>query len=69
MGNKQNVWNSEKECFELVDVYEGVMAEYSRQEKAAQHRMHLTAFGARLAWLLFGFILLLAMVLVIIGGK
>lgn len=39
------------------------------EDKNAQHRMHLTAFGARLAWLLFGFILLLAMVLVIIGGR
>lgn len=31
--------------------------------------LHLTAFGARLAWLFFGFILLLAMVLFIIGGQ
>ena len=35
---------------------------------AAQHSVQLTAFGARLAWLFFGFILLLAMVL-IIGGN
>ena len=41
----------------------------SAKLEAAQHRMHLTAFGARLAWLFFGFILLLAMVLVIIGGN
>lgn len=36
---------------------------------AAQPSMHLTAFGARLAWLFFGFILVLAMVLIIIGGR
>ena len=32
---KQYVWNSEKEEFELVDVYEGVLAEFDRQDKAA----------------------------------
>ena len=37
--------------------------------KSAQHGVQLTAFGARLAWLFFGFILLLAMVLTIIGGN
>jgi len=36
---------------------------------AAEHRVHLTAFGARLAWLFFGFILVLAVVLAIIGGR
>ena len=36
---KQYVWNSEKEEFELVDVYEGVLAEFDRQDKApAQHK-------------------------------
>jgi hypothetical protein len=35
----------------------------------APHRMHPTAFGARLAWLFFGFVLVLAMVLAIIGGR
>ena len=37
--------------------------------KSAQQSMHLTAFGAWLAWLFFGFVLLLAMVLIIIGGR
>lgn len=36
---------------------------------SAQQKMHLTAFGRRLAWFLFGFVLLLAVVLVIIGGR
>jgi len=36
-------------------------------DPAAQQGVHLTAFGARLAWLFFGFILVLAMVLIIIG--
>jgi ribosomal protein L37AE/L43A len=36
---------------------------------AAQQKMHLTAFGRRLAWLFFGFVLVLAMVIIIIGGK
>jgi len=31
---KQYVWNSEKEEFELVDVYEGVMAEFAQQTYA-----------------------------------
>lgn len=37
--------------------------------EAAEHKMHLTAFGARLAWLSLGFILVLAMVLVIVVGR
>jgi hypothetical protein len=32
---KQYVWNSDKEKFELVDVYEGLIAEFDRQDKAA----------------------------------
>ena len=36
---------------------------------SAQQKMHLTAFGRRLLWLLFGFILLLSMVLIIIGVR
>jgi ribosomal protein S27AE len=36
---------------------------------SAQHRLHLTAFGALLAWLFFGALLLLAMVLFIIGVR
>lgn len=36
---------------------------------APNNRLHLTAFGARLAWLFFGALLLLAMVLFIIGVR
>lgn len=32
---KQYVWNSDKEEFELVDVYEGIMADFDRQDKQA----------------------------------
>ena len=35
---KQYVWNSDKEEFELVDVYEGVLAEFDRQDKAAAQK-------------------------------
>ncbi len=34
MKNKQYVGNSDAETFELVDVYEGVAAEFARQDKA-----------------------------------
>jgi len=40
-----------------------------RKWQSARQSMHLTAFGARLAWLFFGFILLQAMVLVIIASR
>jgi hypothetical protein len=36
---------------------------------SAQQSVHLTAFGARLAWLFFGAFLLLAMLLFIIGVR
>ena len=46
-----------------------LIAEFIAKVEAAQHGVQLTAFGARLAWLFFGGSLLLAMVLIIIGGN
>ena len=43
---KQYVWNSEKEEFESADVYEGVLAEFDRQDKAAAQHKHALDGGS-----------------------
>jgi hypothetical protein len=43
---KQYVWNSDKEEFELVDVYEGVLAEFDRQDKAAAQQQRALDGGS-----------------------
>lgn len=55
-------------CAIVGEEREKILEEMAKRE-AAEQSAQLTAFRRRLAWLAFGFILLLAMVLVIVGSN